>query len=438
MARSRSGLRWIFIAFGVVVVAMAGMWVLRAVRGQALHANPLAIPSAVRGEPSAQWAAAVDRSRRAIRDAVAEQNLPGLSVAVGVGDGVVWTEGFGWADIELRMPVTPETRFRMGTASTALTSAAAGVLVEKGRLKLDEQIQTYVPQFPKKQWPVTLRQLMADVGGAGTDGVDDGPLFRQRCEGPVEALPHFAKDALLFEPGTRYQHSTYGWILVSAAVEAAAGQPFLQFMGEAIFQPLGMNHTGAETAKEENPERIGEPEEDPPFMTAIQHLILKPLGVGNTKIKRATEPATIYAPGFGFQPQAGYSLHVMRLHNLSCYSGSMAFFSTASDLVRFGLAMNGGKLLQPATVRLLQTPQTLASGKETGYGLGWKFDNATVAGKPTQAAGQDGELLGRRVVSLRMFRESRIVVAVMANYSHADTSALALKVAEAFAQPAPK
>ena len=88
------------------------------------------------------------------------QNLPGLSVAVGVGGDIVWAEGFGWADIEKRVPVAPGMRFRTGGVSMALTSAAVGLLLEKGRLNLDVEIQTYVPAFPEKQWPVTLRHLM--------------------------------------------------------------------------------------------------------------------------------------------------------------------------------------------------------------------------------------------------------------------------------------
>src|SRR5438128_525753 len=191
------------------------------VLASALHPDPQAIPSVTRTEPSPKWSEAVNRARRSIRASLAEQNLPGLSVAVGVGGSMVWAEGFGWAHIETRMPVTPDTRFRIGTASTVLTSAAAGVLLEKGRLRLDDEIQTYVPQFPKKQWPVTLRQLMANVGGTGTDGGEEGLLFPHRCERPEDAIPPFAQDALLFEPGTQYRHSKYGWILVSAAIESA-------------------------------------------------------------------------------------------------------------------------------------------------------------------------------------------------------------------------
>ena len=238
------------------------------------------------------------------------------------------------------------------------------------------------------------------------------PLFRQRCERPVEALQRSAHGALLFEPGTQYRHSKYGWILVSAAVEAAADQPFLTFMRKQIFQPLGMDNTGAESATEENPERVGEPAEDAPFLTFIRQVILEPLGMGGTKVKPATDPATVYFPGFGYDPLVRYGLHVMPPHNLSCYAGSMAFLSAPSDLVRFGLAINGGTLLQPATVRLLQTSQQLTSGQETGYGLGWDLDTVTLAGEPTQAAGHDGELVrplpARRDVGAALFVVERV------------------------------
>ena len=182
----------------------------------------------------------MQRARQIVRASLAEQNLPGLSVAIAAGGDIVWAEGFGWADLENHVPVTPDTRFRIGTASTALTSAAVGLLLEKGRLKLDEEIQTYVPAFPEKQWPVTLRQLMGHVAGVRNDGGDEGPLFTVQCERPVEALQYFEDSPLLFEPGTQYRYSSYGWILVSAAVETAAGEPFLSFMRKQIFEPLGM------------------------------------------------------------------------------------------------------------------------------------------------------------------------------------------------------
>ena len=159
-------------------------------------------------------------------------------MAVGVGGDIVWAEGFGWADLEKRVSVTPETRFRIGNASNALTSAAVGLLLEKGRLNLDDEIQIYVPAFPKKQWPVTLRQLMGHLAGVRNDAGDEEPLS-ERCERTVDGLQRFAESPLLFEPGTRYRSSSYGWILVSAAVEAAADEPFFAFMRDADLRAAG-------------------------------------------------------------------------------------------------------------------------------------------------------------------------------------------------------
>jgi CubicO group peptidase (beta-lactamase class C family) len=307
----------------------------------------------------------------------------------------VWAEGFGFADLENRVPVTPNHRFRIGTASKVLTAAGVGLLLEQGRLKLDDVIQTYVSAYPKKQWPVTLRQLMGHLAGVGTDSGDEGPLFSEHCERPVQALPHFANESLLFEPGTQYRYSSYGWILVSAAIEAVWARPFLTFMREHIFEPVGMHNTVADST-EPIPNRV-----------------------------------TFYFPRFAADPT--YGLHLMRELDYSCYAGASVFLSTPSDLVRFGMAIDSGKLLQPDTVRLLQTSQRLPSGEETGYGLGWDIETVTLAGKQTRVVGHDGDTLGGRVASLTMFPEHRIVVSVTSNISYADTFSLAVKIAQAFA-----
>ena len=124
----------------------------------------------------------------------------------------------------------------------------------------------------------------------------------------------------------------------------------------------------------------------------------------------------------------------MREVDYSCYAGASAFVSTPSDLVRFGLAIDSGTLIQPATVQLLQTSLRLPSGQETGYGLGWDLENMTVAGEQKVVVGHDGNLLGGMAASLLTFRERGIVVAVTSNTSYADTFGLASRIAEAFAQ----
>jgi CubicO group peptidase (beta-lactamase class C family) len=397
--RTETWLTLIVLGVGGLLMAIFGLQMYMSATAPTLHPEPQSVPSAMDADPSRTWADAVERSRQVVRAALSEQNLPGLSVAVGVGGEIVWAEGFGWADLESRVPVTPDTRFRIGTASIALTSAAVGLLLEKDRLKLDEEIQAYVPEFPKREWPVTLGQLMGHTAGVRTDGGDEGPLFSQQCERPVEALQHFAESKLLFEPGTQYRFSRYGWIVMSAAVEAAANQPFLTFMREQIFDPLGMHDTRADSLTKEIPDR-----------------------------------ATFYFPRYAADPRMG--LHLMRPVDYSCYAGASAFLSTPSDLVRFGLAINGGKLLQPATVQLLQTSQRLPSGDETGYGLGWDLETVTLAGEQARVIGHDGDSLGGIVASLMTFPERGLVVAVTSNISYADTPALALNIAEAFEEQA--
>ena len=393
--RMETWLTLVVVGVGVGLVTIFGLLGYMTATAP-LHPQPDAVPSVAHADPSRAWAGAVDRARGIMHAALIEQNLPGLSVAVGVNGEIVWAEGFGWADLEKRVPVAPETRFRIGTASTALTSAAVGVLLEKDRVQLDEPIQTYVPAFPKKEWPVTLRQLMGHLAGVRNDGGDESPLYSQHCERPVDGLQFFADDALRFEPGTQFGYSRYGWIVVSAAIEAAAGGQFLTFMREQIFDPLGMRDTTAESAT--NPLR---------------------------------DRASFYFPRFAADPR--YGLHPMRELDLSCYAGAGVFLSTASDLVRFAIAINSGKLLQPATVQLLQTSQRLPSGEETGYGLGWDLEPVTLLGEQTRAVGHDGDSLGGMVASLTTLPERGLVVAVMSNISYADTSSLALHVAEAFA-----
>lgn len=363
-----------------------------------LHPDPAQVPSITHVAPARQWAGAAAQGRQAVRAGLTEQNLPGLSVAVGAGGDIVWAEGFGWADLDNRVAVAPTMRFRIGAASMALTSVAVGLLLDKNRLNLDDEVQTYVVSFPKKQWPVTLRQLMGHTAGIRSDAGDEEPLS-VRCERTAEGLQRFAERPLLFEPDTRYRYSTYGWILVSAAVEGAAEEPFFTFMRTQVFEPLGMHDTRADAAAEPIPDR-----------------------------------ATFYYPRYAADPR--YGLHLAREGDYSCFAGAGAFLSTPSDLVRFGMAVSGGKLLQPATVKMLQTPQRLTSGAGTGYGLGWELATVPLAGEPTPMVGHDSEFTIGGSASLAMFPDRGIVVAVTSNISFADTSSVAVKIAEAFAAQA--
>lgn len=354
-----------------------------------LHPSPQAVGSVIHSTPLPRWAGAVEQGQQLVRAGLTEQNLPGVSVAVGVGGDIVWAEGFGWANLESRVPVDPRMRFRIGHVSKALTSAGVGLLRQQGRLHLDDEIQAYVPAFPVKKWPVTLRQLMGHVAGVRHyRDTEWGDKPSVRCERASEGLSSFANDPLLFEPETEYRYSTYGWVLVSAAVEAAAHEPFFTFMRTQVFTPLGMADTEADNANEPMPNRV----------------------------------TSYYRGNLGSELTTNV--------DYSCFAGAGAFLSTPSDLVRFGFALSG--LLQPSTVSLLQARQQLTSGEDTDYGLGWMLETVELAGEPTPVAGHASRTIEGASTSFLTFPERGLVVAVTANISFADTKSIALAVAQGF------
>jgi CubicO group peptidase (beta-lactamase class C family) len=396
-SRTQTLLALFVLAVGGLIAAILGLFAYMSVTATPLHPDAQKVPSVRRLDPLPQWVDSVERGRQIVRTGLTDQNLPGVSVAVGVGGDIVWAEGFGWSNLESQVPVTPDTRLRTGDASRTLTSAAVGLLLEKNKLNLDDEIQKYVPEFPKKQWPVTVRQLMGNIAGIRNDAGDEEPLS-ERCERTVDGLRRFADDSLRFEPGTEYRSSSYGWIVVSAAVEAAADERFFRFMRTRIFEPVGMADTLPDSATELIPNR-----------------------------------ATFYFPRFSGDTRYGPEL--AREGDHSCFAGAGAFLSTPSDLVRFGIAFSSGKLLQPDTVELLQTPQRLPSGQQTDYGLGWKLETLPLAGQPSRMASHrtKPDFIGG-TTSLITFPERGIVVAVMSNISFADTHSLGLSIAQAFAE----
>lgn len=394
MAMSRLRIVLLVLATPVVGIAalVAGLHIYVNATTKPIHPDPAVIP-AVPGGAAAKWGAAVEQGRQLARAAMTQQNLPGLSVAVGAGGEIVWAEGLGFADLDKRTSVTPQTRFRVGEVSKALTSIAVGQLVEKNRLNLDTDVQKYVPDYPEKQWPVTLRQLMGQMAGTSDDQGDEAWL--DPCPRTLDGLKLFADQPLRFEPGTKYSPSSHGWILVSAAVEAAANEPFFTYMRTQVFEPLRMAST--------RPDAFGE---------------------------SILDRATFYFPRFAGDTR--YGPESVRDGDHSCYAGASAFLSTPSDLVRFGLGVSA-KLL-PSTLELLQTPQSLTSGERTEYGLGWELGTVQLAGKPSRMPGHGSkaDFIGGTAY-LMTLPERGIVVAVTTNTSFADAKSIAAKIAETFA-----
>jgi len=210
-------------------------------------------------------------------------------------------------------------------------------------------------------------------------------------------LRSFADGPLLFEPETKSSYSTYGWVLVSAAVEAAAGEPFFTFMQTKIFTPLGLTGTLPDSVTAAIPDRAT------PYFSRFS---------GDNLF------------GVNEAPTVDYS----------CFAGAGAFLSTPSDLVRFGLALGDGKLLQTATVAMLHTPQQLASGKETEFGLGWTVETVPLGGEPARLASDASRSLFGGSASFLVFPDRDIVVALTTNTSYAALRPIALSIAQAFAE----
>lgn len=137
----------IAMAVGLPIVAVVALVTFNLNR-EPLHTDPKAVASVMASAPLPRWAGAVERGQQIVRAGLTEQNLPGISVAVGVAGDIVWAEGFGWANLESRVPVTPAMRFRIGHVSKAFTSAGIGLLRQQGRLHLDDEIQGTCPRSP--------------------------------------------------------------------------------------------------------------------------------------------------------------------------------------------------------------------------------------------------------------------------------------------------
>lgn len=394
---SRTRTETVLALLSAAIITLAGGGAFYFVSTMAVHSDPAAVPSTP-GVHAERYSGAIEASRRLAHALLLEENLPGLSVAVARDGEIVWTEGFGWADVENRVPVMPRTQFRLGSVSKTLTAAAVALLYERGRIDLDAPVQTYVPAYPQKPWTVTTRQLMGDIAGVHRirgDNNDNPP--GGHCASLKQALATFADEPLLFEPNTRYRFSTYGWILVSAVVEAAAGEPLPTFMSRELLEPLGMKSTVLEDGA------------DVPDLTSFY-------------IPRASMHTRLGVRK-GARPDA------------SCLAGAGAFFATPSDLVRFGSAMLKPGLLKTDTIALLQTPLRLQSGASTDFALGWKVERVPLAGAPARMVAHRATPNGS-TVALLTFPDHGVVVAAASNISPAEgVDATGRKIAEAFTKP---
>ncbi len=311
---------------------------------------------------------------------------PGFAAAVGHAQREVWSQGFGYAHVAERTKVTDQTLFRVGSVSKPLTAAGLMLLVEEGKLDLDAEVQQYVPTFPRKLWPLTTRQLAGHLGGVRHYR---GAEFLSRTSYPsvTAGLHIFADDPLLHQPGSRYAYSSYGWNLVSAAIEGASDTPFLEYMQQRVFKRLGLSNTRPDHAQ--------------------------------AKIAQRTHFYANIQGGIGPAPAVDNSYK---------WAGG-GFLSTPSDLVRFAQAHLRPGFLKQASLDALFTPQHTRDGRSTGYGIGWTItkndDFGAVWGHSGGSVGGSTQLL--------LLPDLGLVVALTLNNSEGPTRAMTMEIARFFA-----
>ena len=300
-----------------------------------------------------------------------KQDIPGISICVGTAQEILWAQGFGYADLENRQPVTIGSKFRLGSVSKSLTSLAVGQLVQDNRLNLDAPVQQYVPTFPLKRFPVTARQLATHTAGIRHYRNDDPIACPVRYPNVQAGLAIFSADSLLFPPGTAYNYSTYGYSLLSAVIEGASHTDYLTFMRQAVFTPLGMSSTGADYSDSLVSNRV----------RFYEH--------SKTRLVNAALVDNSYKWAGG------------------------GLLSTPVDLVKLGCELLNPTVLRSETIALLVRPQHLLDGTNTHYGMGWRMGTDS---RKRPIIHHGGTVDGGRTFLL-IYPDEKLVVAITANMS---------------------
>lgn len=167
---------------------------------------------------------------------------PGAAVGVWHGDETPYLAGFGLADIEWGNAITADTVFRLGSITKQFTAAAIMLLVEDGKLQLDDVVQSVLPDYPTHGHRVTFRQLLNHT--SGIPNFNTLPTFPERTDLTLpEVLGLFKDLPFNFAPGDRLCYSNSGYVLLGAVIEAASGMAYRTFLVERLFKPLGMRQT---------------------------------------------------------------------------------------------------------------------------------------------------------------------------------------------------
>ena len=318
-----------------------------------------------------EYRSAIEKSKQLLDSIRIAQQIPGIDAAVAIDGKIVWSEGFGYADLEHEVKVIPGvTKFRIGSVSKPLTSAALGKLIDAGKIDLDESVYTYLPDFPKKKYPITLKQISGHIAGIRHYRGSEF-LMNQRFNSVSSSLSIFEDDTLLFAPGTDYSYSSYGFNLLSAVIEKANDEAFLPFIQREVFSALNMSSTC------------------PDFNDSIIYNRTSFYELSNNK-------KVVNAPS---------------VDNSYKWAGG-GFLSTTTDLIKFGEAHMTEGFLSASTLKEFTTSQVLANGDSTSYGVGWR----TYKHDGLHGYGHTGGSVGG-ITAFRIYPEERLILVLLSNSS---------------------
>jgi len=293
---------------------------------------------------TSRWAAAEAVANRIVADKLA----PGLQVSVRRHGAMVFSKGFGLADIETATPMTPASVCRIGSITKQFTASVILQLAQEGKLSLNDNLAVYLPEFPNAQ-RLGLRRMLSHTSGLGNYTAVEFNQFLQasRVDRNTTQLVEAMKptsETLAYEPGTDWRYSNTAYVLLGVIIERVSGKAYAQVMRERLFAPLGLTHTAVDDAGEVVPNRAN--------------------GYSNAR------------PDVGGFRNASFIA-------MSFPGGAGNMRATTEDLCAWHAALLGGKVLPAEALKEMLTPVRLANGElptalrrgarepvHYGYGIG--------------------------------------------------------------------
>lgn len=325
----------------------------------------------------------------AVQAEAVKQKIVGLAVGI-VQDGkIAYLHGYGSADREQQTPVTNQTVFNWASNSKPLAAVIAMQLVEAKALDLDADIRTYVPEFPDKGAVITARQLLCHQSGVPhySNGqvvpTETAYTAPQPFLDPLNSLDKFNRSPLIFAPGTKVAYSSHAYVLLSAVIQRAGKQGFVQQVERRIAQPLGL--TSLQLDMETN---------DQPYWATGY------VKGQDDQIVRASEDAHYWKHGAG------------------------GFKSNIVDFARWAEGLLNRRLLTEESEKAMWTRQNTRSGEETNFGLGFQLE------KGSKLVGHGGSQPETKT-QMMLDPGSKTGVVVMCNCSFANAKTIATAASDA-------